>query len=75
MQKLSTRKLYLKQGNLKLENGLQSKETCPRMCQGIEDAEKQGTSKAGRQEVARQAERKPKGSEFLEGGGRCLRNK
>ena len=45
------------------------------MCQGVKDGEKQGTSKAGRQEVARQAERKPKGSEFLEGGGRCLRNK
>ena len=28
-----------------------------------------------RQEVAREAERKPKGSEFLEGGGKCLRDK
>lgn len=33
------------------------------------------TNQQSRQEVAREAERKPKGSEFLEGGGNCLRDK
>ena len=45
------------------------------MCQGVKDGEKQGTSKAGRQEVARQAERKPKGSEFLRAGEDVLETK
>lgn len=54
---------------------MQSEENCPRMCQGIKEGEKGGTSKADRQEVARGAERKPKGSEFMEGTGNCLRDK
>lgn len=49
---------------------MQGEENCPRMCQGIKEGEKGGTGKADRQEVARVAERKPKGSEFLGGHGK-----
>lgn len=49
---------------------MQSEENCPRMCQGIKEGEKGGPGKADRQEVARVAERKPKGNEFLGGHGK-----
>ena len=49
---------------------MQSEENCPRMCQGLKEGEKGGPGKADRQEVARVAERKPKGNEFLGGYGK-----